>query len=167
MRWVIDSNDAASVVSTRRAVTSQIRVESGGNADEFMVELITGEILAPSGTAMPARLRSKCSGKTTPQFSMSTTRDRHWTSMPQPIRSKRRATSCCAVLRTRSRSNVAIKAITFALPCPPTAKPFPKPVSSCGSLLQRSRGCEPKNACRTRCAEGSAFVTHPTRLQAE
>lgn len=46
MRWVIDSSDAASVVSTRRAVTSQIKMQSGGNADEFMVELITGEILA-------------------------------------------------------------------------------------------------------------------------
>ncbi|GAC1657754.1 MAG: hypothetical protein NVS9B12_10010 [Vulcanimicrobiaceae bacterium] len=46
MRWVIDSGDAASIVSTRRAVASHINAESGGHADDFMVELITGEILA-------------------------------------------------------------------------------------------------------------------------
>ena len=45
MRWVIDSGDAASIVSTRRAVASHINAQSHGNADEFMVELITGEIL--------------------------------------------------------------------------------------------------------------------------
>ena len=46
MRWIIDSGDAASIVTTRRAVTSHIREESRGKADDFMVELITGEILA-------------------------------------------------------------------------------------------------------------------------
>ena len=46
MRWVIDSTDAASIVDTRRAVASHVRAESHGNADDFMVELLTGEILA-------------------------------------------------------------------------------------------------------------------------
>ncbi len=46
MRWVIDSCDAASIVSTRREVASHIHDESRGDADDFMVELITGEILA-------------------------------------------------------------------------------------------------------------------------
>ncbi|MDP9018879.1 MAG: hypothetical protein M3N19_11240 [Candidatus Eremiobacteraeota bacterium] len=46
MRWVIDSGDAASIVTTRREIASHIRKESAGNADEFMVELLTGEILA-------------------------------------------------------------------------------------------------------------------------
>lgn len=46
MRWVIDSSDAASIVKTRRAVAEHVREETRGNADDFMVELITGEILA-------------------------------------------------------------------------------------------------------------------------
>lgn len=46
MRWVIDSGDAASIVTTRRAVASHIHEESRGKADDFMVELITGEILS-------------------------------------------------------------------------------------------------------------------------
>lgn len=46
MRWVIDSSDAASIVQTRRAVADHVRDETGGRSDDFMVELITGEILA-------------------------------------------------------------------------------------------------------------------------
>lgn len=46
MRWIVDSADAASLTSTRREIASHIRAESAGNADDFMVELITGEILA-------------------------------------------------------------------------------------------------------------------------
>ena len=46
MRWVIDGSDAASIVKTRRAVAEYVHDEAGGNADDFMVELITGEILA-------------------------------------------------------------------------------------------------------------------------
>ncbi|MFN2528587.1 MAG: ATP-binding protein [Candidatus Baltobacteraceae bacterium] len=46
MRWVIDSADAQSIVSTRREIANHITSESRGNADAFMVELITGEILA-------------------------------------------------------------------------------------------------------------------------
>jgi len=38
--------DAASLASTRREIASHVRSESAGNADDFMVELITGEILA-------------------------------------------------------------------------------------------------------------------------
>ena len=45
MRWVIDSADAQSIVSTRRAIAHHVANESRGNADAFMVELITGEIL--------------------------------------------------------------------------------------------------------------------------
>jgi hypothetical protein len=46
MRWVIDSANAESIASTRREIASHIATESRGNADAFMVELITGEILA-------------------------------------------------------------------------------------------------------------------------
>lgn len=46
MRWVIDGSDAASIVKTRRAVAEYIQAEAGSNSDNFMVELITGEILA-------------------------------------------------------------------------------------------------------------------------
>jgi hypothetical protein len=46
MRWVIDSSDAASIVKTRREVAEHVRDETHGRSDDFMVELITGEILA-------------------------------------------------------------------------------------------------------------------------
>lgn len=46
MRWVIDSANAESIASTRREIASHIATEAHGNADAFMVELITGEILA-------------------------------------------------------------------------------------------------------------------------
>ena len=46
MRWVIDGSDAASIAKTRRAVAEYVHHEAAGNSDDFMVELITGEILA-------------------------------------------------------------------------------------------------------------------------
>lgn len=46
MRWIVDSADAASLTSTRREIATHIHAESAGAADDFMVELITGEILA-------------------------------------------------------------------------------------------------------------------------
>lgn len=46
MRWILDSTDAASIAQTRRAVALHVREESHGHSDDFMVELLTGEILA-------------------------------------------------------------------------------------------------------------------------
>ncbi len=45
MRWVIDSADAASLSAARRQVAEYVAATCSGRVDDFMVELMVGELL--------------------------------------------------------------------------------------------------------------------------
>ena len=144
MRWVIDSATRSRSFPPAAKSPPTSRAESGGNADEFMVELITGEILAAEWYRHAGAIAVEVEWQDDnaildvydqgPELDLAKVTD----PMDQP------PIWCCAVLPIRCRSSTPSKAIIFALHCPRAANPALPRASGSGSSPLRSSVCASK-----------------------